>query len=102
MPDPNARSTSTAHTEKHRAQIRNQPDKPDDNAKLVKTRDQSFILFHQNYGGPDGVNEHQDNSQQAGQAMDAKRHPPRRVKHQSGTPSIANEAQTKENQVPGL
>jgi hypothetical protein len=47
------------HPKRHRAEIRDEPDQPDKDTKLVKVHDHLFILLHEHNGRPDRMDKHQ-------------------------------------------
>lgn len=57
---------SPGQTEKHGAEIRNQPDYPDQDAEFMKVLNGVFILTFQHHTRPGSMDKHQDNSNQSG------------------------------------
>ena len=88
------------HPRYHRAEIRDQPDKPDKDTELVKTHYHPFIFSYQHNCGPDGVDEHQDNRQQAGDSVNVEGHAAHEIEHHAGAPGIANQPEPEEGRMP--
>jgi hypothetical protein len=90
------------HSKDHRAEIRDQPDSPYDHAVLMETVDQARILPQQDHRCPNGMDQHQDDGQRSGNAMQVKRQPPGHFKHHPRSPSVTDETEPEEDQVPGF
>jgi len=84
----------------HRAEIRDEPDKPDEDTKPVETDDHLFIFPNQHERRPDGVDEHQDNGQQAGDPVNVKAHTTYEIEHHPSPPGIADKSQPEEGGMP--
>jgi hypothetical protein len=52
--------SNRCQTVHHRAEIRDQPDKPNCNAEFVKVGDHLFVFSHEHYGRPDRMDKHQN------------------------------------------
>ncbi len=86
--------------EKYRTKIGNKPDEPNCYAEFMERQNESFILAEQYDRRPDGVDEHEDDRQQARQAVYIIDEPTGGFEHQPRPPGIANDAEPKEDQVP--
>ena len=56
----------------------------------METDDHLLVFPEQHNRGPDGMNEHQDNGQQAGDAVNVKAHTTHEIEHHAGAPGIAD------------
>jgi hypothetical protein len=79
-----------------------QPNKPDKNAELVKFLDPFFLFGQQHNGRPNGVAQHQNDRQCAGDTVYVKIHFTGQGTHKGCTCCIKNEADPKKQQVPGF
>jgi len=62
-----------------------------------------FLIFlPQDDIGPQSMAQHQNNCDNPGYPVDIKRHPSDHCEHHSGAPGMTDEAEHKENQMPGF
>ena len=86
----------------HWAEVRNQPDKPDKNAKLVKIDNHLLILLHKNNGRPNCMNQHKDDRKQPRYTMNIKSQSAGKLEHQARPPSVKDKTHPKENSMPNF
>lgn len=87
-------------SEEHRAEVGYEPDNPHEDAELVKIEDGLFIFLEQNHQCPGGMDEHQQDGEQPGDAVNVKGHPADILEHHASADGITDEAQDKEGEVP--
>ncbi len=93
-------SRSICYSKEHRAEIGDQPNKPDKYAELVEIADGIFVLLEQDHQRPHGMDEHEQYCDEPGYAMDIKSHTAYILKHHAGPDCVADEAENKEGKIP--
>jgi len=68
----------------------------------MEVLDRFFILPEQHNQRPQGVDEHEDDGDQAADPVNVKAHPTHKFKHQACPPGIANQPEDEEDKMPPL
>lgn len=83
--------------EEHGAEVRDEPDDPDQDTEFMKIADGLFILFEQDCQSPTGVDEHEQDRDHACDPVDVKGETANEIEHHSGSNRIADEAEDEED-----
>ena len=89
-----------SHCEEHRAKVGDQPYNPDQHAEFMEVLDRFFIIIPKNNKGPNSMNQHQENGDQARNTVYIKGHAAYKIEHQSCSPGITDQSENEKAQMP--